>query len=220
MFKRSKILKHVRLEFVCGLFFAFSSASAADLPQADLSNPSSVSYSTWIKQQDTNASAKEKKVVPPATKVKPSEARSYIDSASKILEAEQRDIAKTEQALNEQKSKIAIIKDGIEYANSLNARIEELNRQLQATKNDLVTTQEVVVKADKRNQELAQVAEVSKDLSKTLDSEKAKNAAIRKQLELLSTMMQEQADAEANSLKRELNLLESRKEKMKSVVGK
>ena len=136
------------------------------------------------------------------------------------MEAEQRDIAKTEQALNEQKSKIAIIKDGIEYANSLNARIEELNRQLQATKNDLVTTQEVVVKADKRNQELAQVAEVSKDLSKTLDSEKAKNAAIRKQLELLSTMMQEQADAEANSLKRELNLLESRKEKMKSVVGK
>jgi chromosome segregation ATPase len=217
------------LTIVGNIFFIHCEAGMADQGLNNPESVTSVSYSTWIKKQDTlNPSAKERRPTTLTTKEQPAlvpkdkaeESIPYINSASKILEAEQRDIAKTEQALNEQKSKIAIIKSGIEYANSLNLKIEELNRQLQATKSDLTTTQEVAVKADRKNQELVQVVEVNKDLGKSLESEKTKNAAIRKQLDLLSAMMQEQADAETANLKREINSLQTRKEKVQSVIGK
>ena len=116
----NKRLNHAMLATVGSILFMCCNSMAADSGAGESKNASSVSYSTWIKQQGIVIPDPKANPATPGAKVASPASMPYsIEAASKVLEEQQREMVKIEQALNEQRNKIAIMRGGIDYALSL-----------------------------------------------------------------------------------------------------
>ncbi len=185
-------------------------ASQASLDRA----PHSVDYSSWSKQQAKSS----------ATPVKFADQSKYIDAAEGIISAEEKRLAEAERVLNEQKNKVEILKGGIQSVGMLDGKVIALTKSLETSKSELKVSQQDLIKSNQLNQELSRGIEVanagSTKINKELALEKEGNAALRKQLNILTSMMQDQSDIEMANLKKEMDNLRLKKERLTSIIEK